>query len=101
MESLCLGQKKHSPLAQVSADFYKKHPNPYIRIFAELPKGPNVVTPPKMGVWPEYQAELSNAFELIAQDKETPEEALNYVQNRMQPKLDDYMAQLRARGEGR
>lgn len=99
MELLCLGQKKHSPLAHVSDGFYKQHPNPYIRLFADLPGKSTVRTPPKMGIWPEYQAELNDAFEEVALDKKTPQEALDYVQNRMQPRLDDYLAQLQARKE--
>src|SRR5947199_204040 len=33
MELLCLGQRKHSPLAKVSQEFWAKHPNPYIKLF--------------------------------------------------------------------
>ncbi len=99
MELLCLGQKKHSPLAQVSEDFYRKHPNPYIRLFADMPKGKNVLSPPKLAIWPEYQAELSNAFDEIALLKATPEEALKHVQERMQPKMDEYLERLRLRNQ--
>ena len=36
MEELCLGQKKFSPLVKVSKDFFRKHPNPYVKLFDEL-----------------------------------------------------------------
>ncbi len=97
MELLCLGQKKQSPLMKVSPDFYRKHPNPYIRLFAELAHGKNSFLPPQFGIWPEYQAELNNAFDQIALLKRTPKEALDAVQTRMQPKLDEYLDLLRRR----
>ena len=99
MELLCMGQKKHSPLAQVSDAFYKQHPNPFIKLFAELPRDKNVVTPPKIGIWPEYQSELSNAFEQITLHPESdPKEILDHVQERMQPKFDAYLEIKRLRG---
>ena len=99
MELLCMGQKKHSPLAQVSDAFYRKHPNPYIRLFAELPKSKTVVSPPKVGIWPEYQSELSNAFEEITLNPDRdPRAVLEHVQQRMQPKLDAYLEVKRLRG---
>lgn len=99
MELLCLGQRKHSPLAQVSSGFYSKHPNPYVKLFADLPKSPNVISPPKIGIWPEYQAEMTAAFEQVALGKKSAKEALDYVQNRVGMINDDYQAQLKARRE--
>ncbi|HZO89808.1 MAG TPA: ABC transporter substrate-binding protein [Chthonomonadaceae bacterium] len=99
MEMLCLGQRKHSPLRQVSESFWKQHPNPYIRLFADLARGKNTFAVPKLGIWPEYGAELNNAFDEIALMKKTPKEALDAVQARMQPKLDQYLERLRQRGE--
>ena len=99
MELLCMGQRKHSPLAKVSPDFIKKHPNPYITVFSELPKNKNVISPPKIGIWPEYQAEMNAAFEQVALGKKTAKEALDYVQNRVSLMNEDYQAQLKARKE--
>jgi ABC-type glycerol-3-phosphate transport system substrate-binding protein len=98
MEMLCLGQRKHSPLAQVSADFYRHHPNPFIKLFYSLASTPNPIVPPKFGIWPEYSNELTNAFDEITLQKKTPKEALDYVQARMQPKLDEYLERQRLRG---
>ncbi|MCC6728907.1 MAG: ABC transporter substrate-binding protein [Chthonomonadales bacterium] len=99
MELLCMGQRKHSPLRRVSPGFYRRHPNPFIRLFAELPTGPNTVTPPKLGIWPEYQDALTNAFDEITLERKTPRQALDAVQARMQPKLDEYLRTRRLRAE--
>ena len=99
MEQLCLLQRKHSPLAKASDEFYSKHPNPYIKLFTTLAQSKNYVTPPKIGIWPEYSAELSNAFDDIALLKKTPKEALDYVQERMQPKMDEYRQRVKLREE--
>jgi ABC-type glycerol-3-phosphate transport system substrate-binding protein len=98
MELLAMGQRKHTPLAKMSEGFLKKHPNPYIRLFADLPKGKNTFGPPKIGIWPEYQAEMNNAFDEVVLMKMTPKEALDAVQARMQPKMDEYLKILRLRG---
>jgi ABC-type glycerol-3-phosphate transport system substrate-binding protein len=99
MELLCLGQKKHTPLRDVSPEFYQKHENPFIRLFAELPRGKNTYAPPKIGIWPEYSAELRNAFDEVSLLQKTPQEALDAVQARMQPKMDEYLERLRLRGD--
>lgn len=99
MEALCLGQRKHSPLRKVSDHFWKTHENPNIRLFAELPGKVNVVSPPKLAIWPEYSAELGAAFDEIALMRKTPKQALDYVQERMQVKLDDYLMRRDARGD--
>ncbi len=99
MELLCMGQRKHSPLVSVSKKFWKTHPNPYVKLFADLAGSPNAIAPPKLPLWPEYGAELNNAFDEIALLKKSPKEALDAVQARMQPKLDDYLRIARLRGE--
>lgn len=99
MEMLCLGQKKHSPLLVASDDFYKQHPNPFIRLFTELAKSPNVVTPPMMAIWPEYQAELKNAYEEIFINGAEPLAQLRKVKARMQPQLDRSLAIIAKRKE--
>lgn len=98
MELLCMGQRKHSPLAKVSDEFIRNHPNPYIQLFTDLAKSPSAVRPPQIGIWPEFQAELSNAYDQVNLMQKTPQEAMDYLQGRMQPKLDRYLGNLRARG---
>ncbi len=99
MELLCMGQKKHSPLAESSEKFYSEHPNPYIRLFTEMPKSDSVVSPPKIAIWPEYAAELVNAFDEIFVNKVEPKVALGTVKRRMQPALDRYLRQKKLREE--
>ena len=99
MELLCLGQRKASPLIETSPEFYRKHPNPFIKMFADLAKGKNTVFPPKTGIWSEYSQEMKTAFEDIVVNGKDPQAALDYVQARMQPVLDDYLAQKRRREE--
>ncbi|BBO22945.1 MAG: ABC transporter substrate-binding protein [Chthonomonadaceae bacterium] len=101
MELLCMGQRKHSPLVEVSEDFYKRHPNPYIRLFADLPRGPNAVAPPQFGIWPQYSQELAAAIEQVFLKQKTPQEALRDVRIRMQPKLDAYLKTLAQRNRDR
>src|SRR5439155_1558805 len=79
--------------------FWRTHPNPYVKLFSEVPRGKNVILPPKIGIWPEYQAEMKNAFDEIALVHKTPKDALDYVQARMQPKFVEYRRRLRLRGE--
>jgi multiple sugar transport system substrate-binding protein len=98
MERLCLEQKKNSPLKHMPPDFYAHHPNPNIRLFNDLPKHPGTFSVPRMGIWPEYQAALNDAFDAVNLQTTTPQEALDEVQAIMQPKLDESLEHLRMRG---
>jgi multiple sugar transport system substrate-binding protein len=91
MEMLCMGQRKHTPLAEVSPEFLRDHPNPHIQLFIDLSKSPNAYGPAKIGLWPEFGAEMNSAYEEMVLMKKSPEEALRYVTRRMQPKLDEYL----------
>ncbi len=99
MEMLCMGQRKNSPLVKVSEEFLKNHPNPFVRLFSEQPRGKNVITAPQIGIWPEYQSEMNNAFDEVVLMHKTAKQALDYVQARMQPKFKEYRERLRLRGE--
>lgn len=99
MEMLCLGQKKASPLVKVSPEFFSKHPNPFIKMFNDLPSGKNAFAVPKLGIWPEYGNEIDAMFDDITLIKKTPQQALDDLQARMQPKLDEYLHRLKERGE--
>jgi len=88
MERLCLSHRKNSPLRRVSDSFYKKHENPYIRMFQQIAWSPNAVHQPKMSVWNEYNSELFNAFERVWLLQATPQEALSAVKARIQPVWD-------------
>lgn len=99
MEMLCLLQKKHSPLTKVSEEFLKTHSNPYIQLFIDLAKSPSAVAAPELGLWPEFAQEINAAFESVLLMEKKPRQALQDVQDRMQPKLDEYLATLKKREE--
>jgi multiple sugar transport system substrate-binding protein len=90
MELLCMGQRKQSPLANVSDAFLKNHPNPFIRLFTDLPKGKTARIPPMIGIINEYTADLGEAFDEVTLLQKTPKQALDDVQERIQGKLDHY-----------
>lgn len=93
MEMLCLGQRKFSPLREVSDDFYIGHPNPYIRTFRKLAESPNAQYTPKTLIFSEYRDELNNAFDLMWRLQAEPEDALGVVAERIQPKLERALKQ--------
>ncbi len=82
------GQRKFTPLMDVSDLFLRRHENPYIEVFIDLAKSENAFIPPQMPLWQEYQAELSTAFDQIWLCEKTPEQALKAVEERMQRKLN-------------
>src|SRR5206468_11093590 len=84
MEKLVSMHCKNSPLAKMSPSYIANHPNPYIEVFEDLASSPNAKGLPPIPIWPEVQAELSNAAELICLDKATPQQALSEAQTRAQ-----------------
>ena len=98
MEILCAGQRKFSPLRKTTAEFWEKHPHPYITLFRDLAESPNVVHHPKTGVVNEYRREMQNAFDSVRLGSSTPKEALADVRDRIQRSLDRELRRLRKRG---
>jgi ABC-type glycerol-3-phosphate transport system substrate-binding protein len=84
VELVCYLQEKGSPLAQWSPFFETHHPNRDIEIFRRLGESPHAVQVPKIGIWEEYEAELNNTFDEVRLGLESPEEALQHCQIRMQ-----------------
>jgi maltose-binding protein MalE len=101
MELLCMGQRKHTPLAQVSDEFIEQHPNPYIQVFIDVAKRPRTFSTPKTPVWSEYSDEMDAAFDEIWLGERTAEEALRRVTERMQLKLDRAVASVERRENDR
>jgi len=99
MEILCMGQRKHSPLREVTEQFTRDHPNPYIELFTDLGSSPNAYIRPRMGLWTEYQSELTNAFDRVWLGEVTAKAALSEVKARMQPKLDREIERWARRGD--
>ncbi len=98
MELLCAGQKKFSPLAKVSDQFWAEHPHPYIKLFRSLAMSPNAYSLPKSGVWDEYKREMSVAYDKIQNLSATPKEALDEVQSRMEASVARNLKMLKRRG---
>ena len=84
MEKLCLGQRKFSPLRECSAEFFRRHPNPYIARFLELAKSPNAHFIPQLTTWPIYSNDLAQAFDRIWAGKATARAALDEVERHEQ-----------------
>lgn len=83
MELLCYLQQKNSPLVEWSPFFAEHHPHPYIELFRSLAESPNAVHTPKIGIWEEYNRELSSAFENVRLLVSTPSEAVAFAQDRV------------------
>jgi multiple sugar transport system substrate-binding protein len=83
-EKLALGQRKISPLREVSDDFYARHRHPFIRMFQELAASPGARAQPKISVWKEYREETRSMFQRVWLLEATPEAALADAQSRMQ-----------------
>jgi ABC-type glycerol-3-phosphate transport system substrate-binding protein len=103
MEQLCLGQRKFSPLAEVSPDFYPKFdtlqpPYPGIRLFADMARSPLSFLLPQLTFWDEYSEELNVAFQKVYLMQSTPEEALNAVKLKMQKRMDRELRRFRRLG---
>ena len=100
MELLCLGQRKHTPLARVSKGFLAKHPNPYIQVFIDVAKRPRPFSAPKTPIGMEYVSEMDAAFDEIWLGTRSAADSLGRVRQRMQGKLDRQLEAI-ARREGR
>jgi multiple sugar transport system substrate-binding protein len=100
MEKLCSMHCKNSPLAKVSDDFIDNHPNPYIDEFEKLAASPNARGVPQIPIWPEIYSELLVTAERVYLLKQTPQQALQDAQDRLQGKLDYFYAMQDARTKG-
>ena len=92
MEKLCLGQRKFSPLLECSAEFYQKHPNPYISNFVALAKSANARYAPPLTNWTQYSHDMNNAVNRIWTGKADTLDALDDVQQREQQIFERRMA---------
>ncbi len=88
MELLCEGQRKFTPLKEVSEGFYARSKNPYIRMFRKLAESPSGFITPKIIIWQEYQREIGFATDMIRNLKATPKAALTEARKTMQIRLD-------------
>ena len=98
-EMLNLKHGKHTPLLQHSPGYFEHHPNPDVKLFADLANSKNAFSPPKMAIWPEYKDALSAMFDEVILGRKSAQQALDEVQARMQPLLNQYIKRKRQRGE--
>jgi len=99
LEMLNMGQRKFSPLKQVSPEFVQTHPNPHIGLFIDLARSPNVCFAPQTSVWYEYLDEIGPAFDLVRFGKVLPEEILPRVQQRASAKWQRQKRRMARRAE--
>ena len=91
MEKLCMSQRKFPPFLKVSSDFVANHPNPQIQMFMNIASSSNAGFTPRMPIINEYADEMNAAAEQVFSLRKSPEDALQYVQKRVQPKLERVM----------
>lgn len=100
MERLCLGQRKFTPLREVSPAFLRAHPHPRIGLFSDLARHRLTFTLPQLTFWQEYAEELNVAFQRVYLLQTTPEEALGAVKRKMQRRLDRELRRFKRLGVG-
>jgi multiple sugar transport system substrate-binding protein len=89
-EKLNSMQCKPSPLARVSENFIKNHPNPYIEVFETLLRSENAYSHPSIPIATQVSDELVVASQRIFRHEMTATEALEVAQSRMQMKWDEF-----------
>ncbi len=87
MEKLCQLQKRFSPLAKTSEQFYTNHSNPNIRTFRSLAESPTGSEWPRTPMVNEYVDEMENAYQHVIMLDETAADALATVRSRMTPRF--------------
>ena len=88
MEKLCLGQKKFTPLREVSPEFLHAHPHPYLPTFINLAKSPGVKPILALPTLAEFSNDLTTYMNLVLLGRMTPDEAREALQARQQEALD-------------
>jgi ABC-type glycerol-3-phosphate transport system substrate-binding protein len=88
MEKLCLGQKKFTPLREVSPSFVENHPHPYLQTFIDLANSPNVRPILALPTVLQYSNDLTTYMNLLLLGRMEPDEARAALQERQQRALD-------------
>ncbi|HEY0866151.1 MAG TPA: extracellular solute-binding protein [Fimbriimonas sp.] len=97
MERLCKDQRCNSPLAEVSEEFFRTHPNKEIRLFDRLARSPRAVGPIPMGIRNQIGSEVANAVDLMDLGQKKPKQALDDAQTRLEEIWAKYRRQVLAR----
>ena len=82
-----MGQRKFSPLKDVTPGFLEAHPNPYIRTFLRLAYG-NTFSEPHLNMWQDYSDTLGSSLEKIWLMQAEPAGELGRIEVQLQRKLD-------------
>ncbi len=90
MERLCKAHCKVSPFRHPSPEFFKDHPNPYIRVFDALADSPDVFGPPKMPMFQHASMEMLFMLESVLQGVRGPDEAVKATQAKIDTIVDEY-----------
>lgn len=91
MEKLCLGQKKFTPLREVSPGFVENHPHPYLQTFIDIANSPNVQPILALPTVLQYSNDLATYMNLLLLGRMGPDEARAALQERQQRSLDKKM----------
>lgn len=100
MERLNALHCKPSPLAAVSDDFVRRHPNPYIATFERLARSPNAHRQIKSPMQGEIGAELEVAIQELYLLKKSVPQAMTDLQRRAEAKYAEFLKRQSARDTG-
>ncbi len=89
-ESLCKAHGKVSPFRDPGPDFFRGHPNPYIRVFDALALSPDVFGFPPMPMWAQVLDELIQLIEQVQRGQRGVTELLPQAQQRIDRIVDHY-----------
>jgi multiple sugar transport system substrate-binding protein len=88
---------KLSPRREVSEDFFRTHPNPYIHVFDELAASPNAFPLPPITNWTEIADELSIIAERVNLQDGATEQIIQTQAARAQRKFVESQERARLR----
>lgn len=84
LEKLNTLHHKFSPLTDVSAKFYREHPNPHIRLFRELATTGQIHVAPPIPRFSELQRWMIHSFNQVCKSGSDPVEVLQEAQAEVQ-----------------
>lgn len=93
LELLSRAQRKFSPLREVSAEFYRDHPNPQIELFRYLAESPAARHTPPIPIMDELREEMNLAVQRVWLGAESPREVLVSTEEKLQRLLDRSLRQ--------
>ena len=92
MELLCTWHSKPSPLMKVSEKFIRNHPNPYIDVFEEMLRSPNITGLPQSPNWIRAQDQIRLAANALwrSPERNAVEPTLRQAQENFDRHLAEY-----------